>query len=89
MKLSDNGNLMNMLQLKISVKIMLTANIDLNDISDRLINGQISVIRSFQMQRGNVLKVCLWVQLNLSMGPVEKSDVEKPCLISEGIEQIR
>ena len=58
-ELSDGGNLTYTLQLKIHAKVMLAANID---ISDRLINGQIGLVRSFQMQIGNITKV--YVEFN-------------------------
>ena len=58
-KLSDGGNLAYTLQLKIHAKVMLAANID---ITDRLINGQIGLVRSFQMQKGNIIKV--YVEFN-------------------------
>ena len=53
-KLSDTGNLMYTLQIKIGAKVMLTAIINK---SDRLTIGQIGVVWSFQVHRGNVMKV--------------------------------
>ena len=56
-ELSDGGNLTYTLQLKIHAKVMLAANID---ISDRLINGQIGLVRSKAMAKENLPRTNRW-----------------------------
>ena len=53
-KLADTGNLSSRLELKIGARVMLINNID---ISDRLINGQIGVVKYIKSVAGKLTKI--------------------------------
>ena len=55
-KQTNTGGLAKLLKLKIGAKVMLTVNVDIHD---RLINGELVIIRHTEFAQGSVCKVCV------------------------------